>query len=70
MDDPGQRLHQEREAYAALSRLRDTLDALPEDHPAIPIVQQAVDVAAGHWRSLRGDAGGAAPGPAAPADRP
>ncbi len=61
MDDAGKLLQREREAYAALSRLRDTLDALPEDHPAVPIVQQAVEVAAGHWRTLRGDVGGVVP---------
>ena len=45
----------ERQAYAALSRLRDTADALPEDHPATPLVLEAAALAEAHWRKLRDD---------------
>ena len=53
MDEAGTLRQQEEQAYAALNRLRDTVDVLPEDHPSTPLVVQAVATAEVHWRKLR-----------------
>ena len=55
MDEPSELRSKERQAYAALSRLRDAADALPEDHPSVPLVVDAAALAEVHWRKLRGD---------------
>ena len=55
MDDPGAVRGRERQAYAALSRLRDTVDALPEDHPSVRLVVEAAALAEVYWRQLRDD---------------
>ncbi len=56
MDDPADLRSRERQAYAALSRLRDTADALPEDHPSVQQVIEAAALAEVYWRKLRDDA--------------
>ena len=55
MEDPSELRSRERQAYAALSRLRDTADALPEDHPSVRLVVEAAALAEVHWRTLRDD---------------
>ena len=56
MDDLTDLRSRERQAYAALSRLRDTADALPEDHPSVRLVIDAAALAEVYWRKLRDDA--------------
>ncbi len=56
MDDLADLRSRERQAYAALSRLRDTADALPEDHPSVQLVIEAAALAEVYWRKLRDDA--------------
>ena len=56
MDDLTDLRSRERQAYAALSRLRDTADALPEDHPSMRLVIDAAALAEVYWRKLRDDA--------------
>lgn len=56
MGDPAELRSRERQAYAALSRLRDTADALPEDHPSVQLVVEAAALAEVYWRKLRDDA--------------
>lgn len=53
MQDLAKLKQRERLSYAALSRLRDALDALPEDHPSAPLMIEAVALADGYWRTLR-----------------
>ena len=55
MEDPSELRSRERQAYVALSRLRDTADALPEDHPSVRLVVDAAALAEVHWRTLRDD---------------
>ena len=55
-DDPAELRTRARQAYAALSRLRDTDDALPEDHPSVRLVVEAAALAEVHWHKLRDDA--------------
>jgi hypothetical protein len=56
MEDLADLRSRERQAYAALSRLRDTADALPEDHPSVRLVVDAAALAEAHWHKLRDDA--------------
>ena len=56
MDDPADLRSRERQAYVALSRLRDTADALPGDHPSVQLVVEAAALAEVCWRKLRDDA--------------
>ena len=55
MDNLADLRSRERQAYAALSRLRDTADALPEDHPSVRLVIEAAALAEVYWRKLRDD---------------
>ena len=55
MDEPSELRSKERQAYAALSRLRDAADALPEDHPSVRLVIDAAALAEVYWRKLRDD---------------
>ncbi len=68
MDDPGALRSRERQAYAALSRLRDTADALPEDHPSVRLVVEAAALAEVYWRKLRDDTDTAERATSSPAD--
>ncbi len=68
MDDPGALRSRERQAYAALSRLRDTADALPEDHPSVRLVVEAAALAEVYWRTLRDDIDAAERATSTPAD--
>lgn len=68
MDDPGALRSRERQAYTALSRLRDTADALPEDHPSVRLVVEAAALAEVYWRKLRDDIDAAERATSTPAD--
>ena len=53
MEDAKILVAREREAYLALSRIRDARSALPEGHPAIAPLDEATALAEGYWRELR-----------------
>lgn len=55
MDKVTELRRQERHAYAALNAIREALDTLPEDHPAVPVMVQAVALAEAHWNQLRAE---------------
>lgn len=55
MDQATELRRQERQAYAALNAIREALDTLPEDHPAVPVMVQAVALAEAYWHQLRGE---------------
>ena len=46
---------QEQQAHEALARMRHLRDALPADHPSVPLLQTAIARAIVHWHGLRTD---------------
>ena len=46
---------QEQQAHEALVRMRHLRDALPADHPSVPLLQTAIARAVVHWYGLQTD---------------